>query len=90
MGEPVSDSTRRAFLVAAGAGAAAIGVATVAPAAQAAPTKRGATSEPAPSDEPLVAYVSDPGKGELTLLIGEREVLVKDRDLVTRLAHAAS
>jgi hypothetical protein len=36
-----------------------------------------------------VAYVSDATSGELTLLVGEREVVVHDRDLVNRLLNAA-
>jgi hypothetical protein len=87
----MSDATRRTFLVAAGAGAAAIGVATVAPASAAAATTKG-SNQPAqlPTGEPLVAYVSDASTGEVTLLVGEREVLIKDRDLVSRLTSAAS
>lgn len=87
----MSDATRRTFLVAAGAGAAALGVASIAPTAAAAATTKG-SNQPAdlPAGEPLVAYVSDASTGELTLLVGEREVLIKDRDLVSRLTSAAS
>jgi hypothetical protein len=87
----MSDATRRTFLVAAGAGAAAMGVAAVSPAAASGATVKGsAQPSPLPSGEPLVAYVSDASKGELTLLVGEREVLINDRDLVSRLTRAAS
>ena len=37
-----------------------------------------------------MAHVADPSTGTLTLYVGEREVLVQDRDLVARLARAAS
>ncbi len=86
----MSDSTRRTFLVAAGAGAAAVGVAAIAPAAQAAPAERPPAGKSSPGGEPMVAYVSNPGNGQLTLLVGEREVLVTDRELVARLARAAA
>ncbi|HEX4018240.1 MAG TPA: hypothetical protein VHX15_16005 [Frankiaceae bacterium] len=86
----MSDSTRRTFLVATGAGAAALSVSALAPAAQAATTTKNAKGGSPASDEPLVAYVSNASKGELTLLVGEREVLVHDRELVARLARAAS
>ena len=38
---------------------------------------------------PVVAYVSDITSDEVTLLVDEREVVVHDRDLVTRLLNAA-
>lgn len=37
---------------------------------------------------PMVAYVRHPESGELGLLVGNREVIVKDRDLVARLLRA--
>ena len=87
----MSEASRRTFLVAAGAGAAALGVASIAPAAADAATPKGSnTPTGLPSGEPLVAYVSNARSGELTLLVGEREVLVTDKDLVARLTRAAS
>jgi len=80
----MNDPTRRGFLVIAGAGAAAVGAATVAPAAGAAPVRA-----PSGASGPLVAYVSDMQSGEVTLMVGEREVVVHDRDLAARLARAA-
>src|SRR6185437_10574649 len=80
----MTDPTRRNFLIASGAGAAAIGVAAAAPAEARTPDTTPATL---PSDATdLVAHVADPDSGTLTLLVGEREVLVHDRDLVARLA----
>jgi len=86
----MTDSTRRTFLIAGGAGAAAIGVAAAVPAAaDARPSD--ATPATLPHDATdLVAHVADPSSGMLTLLVGEREVVVHDRDLVARLARAAS
>lgn len=39
-------------------------------------------------DGPLVAQVTDPAKGELELLVGEREVVVTDKALVAKLLRA--
>ncbi len=79
----MQDSTRRRFLGATGAGAAAIAVMpATAYAKDVARTRDSA-------DEPVVAYVSDASSDELTLLVGEREVVVRDRDLVTRILNAA-
>lgn len=77
------DTTRRRLLGTAGAGAAALAVAPAA--AYGAETVRSRTS----ATEPVVAYVSDADSDELTLMVGEREVVVRDRDLVTRILNAA-
>jgi len=81
------DSTRRNFLIATGAGAAAVGVAGALPgSADAGSTKAATLPDGA---EPLIAHVADPRTGSLSLLVGEREVTVHDPDLVARLARAA-
>ncbi len=82
----MAESSRRNFLILAGAGAAAAGVAATLPAgaAGATPSTGNATAA-----GPLLAYVKDARSGELTLMVGEREVVVRDRDLVNRLARAA-
>ena len=36
-----------------------------------------------------MAYVQDHRSSELTLMVGEREVVVHDRDLVNRILNAA-
>lgn len=43
----------------------------------------------ASATESVVAYVEDADSDELTLMLGEREVVVHDRDLVIRLLNAA-
>jgi hypothetical protein len=88
----VSQSTRRGFLATAGAGAAAVGIAAVAPAAQAkTPNKNTSADATVPENAAgaLVAYVADLHADTLTVMVGEREVEVHDRDLVARLARTA-
>lgn len=80
----MSDTSRRRFIGVTGAGAAAVGASTLLPAAASAAARRGDSAT-----SPVVAYVSDHTSDELTLLVGEREVVVRDRDLVTRLLNAA-
>jgi hypothetical protein len=79
------ETTRRTFLGATGAGAAAVAVTVTPAAAYAGGTARNRNS----ATEPVVAYVSDSEADRLTLMVGEREVVVHDRDLVHRLLNAA-
>ncbi|CAN5258751.1 hypothetical protein BH18ACT9_BH18ACT9_16320 [soil metagenome] len=82
----MTEPSRRRFIGVAGAGAAAAGATVLVPTAAAAAQTRlkanGAT-------EPVVAWVSDTDSDELTLMVGEREVRVRDRDLVNRILNAA-
>ena len=71
----MSELSRRSFLKQGGATAAAAG-ALISKSA-----KR--------SDRSLVAHVPDVRKDEVRVLIGEREIVLHDRDLVSRLARAA-
>ncbi len=84
----MSESTRRGFLGAAGAGAAAIGAVAVAPTAFAKEGKR-LTARQLRSRQPVVAYVKDRRRGQVSLMVGERELVVTDHDLVARLLEAA-
>ena len=82
----MSETSRRNFMAAAGAGAAATtAVALSAGAANARPAGLGRKGV----QEPVVALVDDHKGGVLRLLVGEREVVVHDRDLVTRILNAA-
>lgn len=90
-------STRRGFLIIAGAGAAmtagAAAVATTAGAAGPADTAAQATPPtalPATAAGTLVAYVKDVRSGRVSVMVGESEVVLHDPDLVARLAHAAT
>jgi hypothetical protein len=83
--------TRLSFLKAsagAAAGVAAISVPGAAAAAQeeAAVATRPSTKTPR---EPVVAYVRDAGRGEVTVVSGTREVTYRDRALTRRLMKAA-
>ncbi|MFD7159518.1 twin-arginine translocation signal domain-containing protein [Kribbella sp. NPDC059898] len=87
----MSDATRRGFLVFAGAGtAAAVGVV-------AGPKIFGERSAGAvggdelraadlASAESFVVHVKDVRKGEMAILVGDREVVLTDRELAARLA----
>lgn len=78
----MSDTSRRKFLAATGAGAVAGTVAVTGTATAASPRAGSAR-------EPVVAYVQDHRLAEIRLLVGEREVVINDRDLVTRILNAA-
>lgn len=82
----MNDPNRRRFLAIAGAGAAAVGVVAVAPSAEAKPA---ATTVPAEATQPLVAYVRNAHTGEVAVMVGEREVVVHDRELAARIARVA-
>jgi len=78
----MTDLTRRAFVkrsAATAAGMTAIG----AIAAEA------ADAHSAAGTEPVVAYVSDPSSGEISVMQGEREVKLRDRKLARDIARAA-
>ncbi|TCM50477.1 twin-arginine translocation signal domain-containing protein [Kribbella sp. VKM Ac-2568] len=88
----MSDATRRGFLVFAGAGtAAAVGAAG----AFAVPKVFGERSADAATQleaadltnaESFVVHVKDVKAGRMAIMVGEREVLVTDRELAARLA----
>jgi len=82
--------TRRGFLSSAGAvtGAVALGAATAGPRlmAQAAEAAMPAGELP---EGPVVAYVRNPHSGDLRLMVGHREVAIKDPALVQRIVSAA-
>ncbi|HET7398156.1 MAG TPA: hypothetical protein VFJ94_06510 [Intrasporangium sp.] len=79
----MSDTSRRSVLAAVGTGAVATAALAAAPRAAAAPSTKASGAH-----ENLVAYVRA-GAGSITLLVGERRVVVHDPDLVRRLARAA-
>ena len=79
----MNDTSRRKFLAAAGAGAAAGTVGLAVPASAAAVRQANAVAEP------VVVLIEDPASGVATMMFGEQEVVVDDRDLVVRILNAA-
>ena len=53
------------------------------------PAAASSTRNPNSARETVVAYVEDHHSSKLRLMVGEREVVVHDRDLVTRILNAA-
>ena len=84
--------TRRDLIKQTSAGAAALGALAAVPglaAVQGAPEAHAAGPSVADRDGPLVAYLRDVAVGEIGLLVGTREIIVRDRELVQRLLKAA-
>jgi hypothetical protein len=79
----VSDLTRRGF-VKNSAGAAAGMTAIGALVAERANADGGAVGS-----EPVVAYVSNPRTGEISVMAGDREVTFRDPSLAVRIVRAA-
>lgn len=83
--------TRQGFIKQASLGAAAIGALAVTPGlALAEPASPHASPDPAAGDlhGPLVAHVRDRARGEVAVMVGTREVIVYDHELVRRLVRA--
>lgn len=80
----MSETNRRTFLAATGVGVAAGTVAMVA-----GPAAAAARRQPGSAQESVVALIEDHSSDEIQLMVGEREVVVHDRDLVTRILNAA-
>jgi hypothetical protein len=84
--------TRRDLIKQTSAGAAALGALAAVPGlsrAQGAPEAHAAGLAVADGNGPLVAYLRDVAVGEIGLLVGTREIIVRDRELVQRLLRAA-
>jgi hypothetical protein len=77
---------RRALLTKAAAGTAAIGLAATAISTEKVDRLRDAAQD---IGVPIVAYVTDPAKGEVVVMAGEREVVRRDAALVARLTAIA-
>ncbi len=81
----MNETSRRKLLAVAGAGAAATTVGLTARSAAAAEAKPKAGH----AQERVVAVIDNHRGSELTLFVGEHEVVIHDRDLVTRILNAA-
>jgi hypothetical protein len=100
-GAPVSELSRRAFLIRSSVGAAAVAVGSAVPGlpnllgsaaddTPAADDAATAVSSEAPSaGQPLIAHVTDLQSGQMSLFMGEREFTLTDPTLANRLFGAA-
>jgi hypothetical protein len=87
----MNDLTRRKFLKRGSLGMAVAGALAVVPGVAAIRKLSPAPVPVLPSGmtEPLVAHVRDLESGEVALLVGVDRIVVRDRDLATRLYLAA-
>jgi hypothetical protein len=84
--------TRRGFIRKTSVGAATLGALVAVPRlaeVDAAPQPHAAGGPTAGHHEPLLAHVRNRASGEIALLVGTREVVIHDRELVMRLVKAA-
>jgi hypothetical protein len=91
----MSEHSRRTFLRGAGVSAAAVTAAAVLPAGIASASTRSTSSADASetgapaTTAPVVAYVTDPSAGTITVIHGEKEVVVTDKSLARKIAKLA-
>jgi hypothetical protein len=78
----MSDSTRRGFVKSSAAAAAGVTVVGALLAEQ-------VDAEAAGKSGPIVAYIRQPGTGEISVMAGERQVTLHDRKIAARIARAA-
>ncbi|MDA8331417.1 MAG: hypothetical protein M0027_09490 [Candidatus Dormibacteraeota bacterium] len=89
--------TRRVFLRRASLGVAAVGVATTVPGflrGSVKPTTKTSPNSARPlatvaQEGPLVAHIQDVSSGQITLMIGSREVTYQNREMANQLLLAA-
>jgi len=94
----MSDITRRSFLKQSGTAAAAAGALVATPKVLRGPSAKkataggqarsGASAHGARARRNLVVHVPDTSTDKLRLLVGDREVILHDRDLVSRLSRS--
>jgi len=80
----MSETTRRRFLVAGGAGAVAGGIGLLSP------DVAGAAPRTAAVAGPIVAHIEDVRPGEISVMVGETAVTVRDPGVVAALVRAAA
>ncbi|MEO8749037.1 hypothetical protein V3G39_09635 [Dermatophilaceae bacterium Sec6.4] len=83
----MEDSTRRKFFAVTGVGTA-LGIAAMAAPSPADAAVAGDVKVPHGAEPTMVAFVSNVHRGEVTLMVGDREVAVTDTQLAARLSHA--
>jgi len=85
----VADHSRRKFLKHASLGAAAVSAAVVVPGLAAASAEAEPVAAGPAHAGPFAAWVTDAKTGEIAVLVGQHEVLHRDRKLAARLAQIA-
>ncbi|MGH9302153.1 MAG: hypothetical protein ACRD0I_08690 [Acidimicrobiales bacterium] len=91
----MANLTRRSFLAQASAGAVIAGAAVTAPSlftgaqASASPRPTGSSGPIATTDGPVVAYLKDASSGNISILVGSREIQYQDPHLASVLAGMA-
>lgn len=80
----MSDLTRRGFVKSSAGAAAGVTAVGALLAVGEADAKAGAIGS-----KPVVAYVKDPRKGEISVMSGDREVVFRDRNLAAQIARKA-
>ena len=88
----MTDLNRRSFLKQTSLGAATLGLLSSLPALTAIPDSPQATKAEVPAaafNGSMIAHVGDVATGEVALLVGAREIVFHDPELVARLMKAA-
>ncbi len=88
----MNESSRRGFLITAGAGAAVAAAAVTVGVTTSGDTPEAAAAAQLPegASGALAVYVRDVKSAEVAVMAGETEVIVRDPDLVARLATVAA
>jgi hypothetical protein len=80
--------TRRGLIKQSSIGAATAGALLAVPGLASGPAGAAASASVTLPTEPMAAYVRNAASGEISLLIGRREIVIHDPELVQRLAKA--
>jgi hypothetical protein len=91
----MSENSRRSFIRHATLGTAALGASVLVPASLGQEASARTRTQPAAAtgavhQGPLMAYVKNPGTGEIAVMVGEREVLHRDPQLAAQLGRIAA
>ena len=86
----MAEQSRRTFLTRASVGTAAIGAAAVAPSLLGGGVAEADTESGPEHGAEFVVWVRNPRAGEVSFLVGEKELTLTDRKLAKRLAQAAA
>lgn len=85
----MGELNRRTFVRSAGAGVVGVGVASLLPASLTGSASEASAAGAEPTHNSVVAYVRDVRAGTISVMAGEREVVITDKALARSLATAA-